>query len=389
MQYNFDEIIPRENTNCIKYDLREKIFGTKDLQPLWVADMDFASPPFIMDAIINRARHPVYGYTFRSNSFYEAVTGWMKKRFSWNIDPKIISFSPGVVPAINLCIQHLTSPNDGIIIQSPVYHPFFSAIENNGRKLLNNQLIEKNNKYYIDFDDFEKKAAKARMFIFCHPHNPVGRIWAEDELKQIVQICCKHKVFIISDEIHHDLVFQGHKHIPLASLNPDASEISICCVSPSKTFNIAGLSTSAVIIPNPGLKKSYEDALEACRIGMGNIFGFVALEAAYNFGEEWLDQLLSYLQENLDFLCEFINQNIPEVKITVPEATYLVWLDFRNINIKKDNVHSFLSTKAGIGLNDGKTFGPGGEGFQRLNFALPKIKLEEALEKLKKALYKI
>lgn len=386
MQYNFDEIIIRENTNCIKHDLREKIFGIKEVQPLWVADMDFASPPFITEAIIERAKHPVYGYTFRSSSFYEAVTGWMKRRFEWEIDPNEISFSPGIVPAINLCIQNFSSPDDGILIQSPVYPHFFNAIENNGRKIINNQLIEKDNKYYIDFNDFEQKAAEAKIFIFCHPHNPVGRVWTEDELKRIVQICSKNNVLIISDEIHHDLVFDGQKHIPLIALNSRAADITICCVSPSKTFNVAGLSCSALIIPNKDLKQKYENALEACHNGMGNIFGFVALEAAYNYGDEWLDQLLIYLQGNLRFLEEFIRENLPAIRITVPEATYLAWLDFRNINISKEKLHDFLIRKAGIGLNEGKTFGPGGEGFQRLNFALPRIKLEEAMERLKKAL---
>lgn len=389
MKYNFDEIIPRENTNCYKYDLREKIFGIKDVLPMWVADMDFSSPPCVTDAIINRARHPVYGYTFRSASYYEAVSGWMKKRFNWNVEQKDISFSPGIVSAINLCVQKLTKPNDGIIIQSPVYFPFFSAISNNGRRILNNQLLEKNNNYYIDFYDFEKKAADAAMFIFCHPHNPVGRLWTAEELEQIIDICKRHNVLIISDEIHHDMVLNKREHIPLASLSSSASEISICCTSPSKTFNIPGLATSSLIIPNPDLKKKYDDALEACHTGMGNIFGFVALEAAYKHGEDWLDQLLSYLRKNLKFLTEFINQYIPEISITIPEATYLAWLDFRKINIRHDKIQEFLATKAGIGLNEGKTFGPGGEGFQRLNFAVPKIKLEESLHKLEKAIHKI
>ena len=389
MKFNFDEIILRENTNCYKYDYREKFFGTQDLQPMWVADMDFATPPFITEAVIQRARHPVYGYTFRNKGFYEAISGWMSKRFSWNIDNDWISFSPGVVPAINLCVQCFTNPGDGIIVQSPVYFPFFSAVTHHGRKLLNNQLIEKDNKYQIDFEDFEKKASEASMFIFCHPHNPVGRVWHKAELEQLVNICKKHNVLIISDEIHHDLVLNGNKHIPVGSLNEEASDISICCIAPSKTFNLAGLSTSALIIPNKVLKKKFDKTMEDFHIGMGNIFGITALESAYNYGEEWLEQLLNYIERNLSFLQDFTEQRIPEIRVTPPEATYLVWLDFRGLGMNQKQLRNFATFKAGIGMNDGKTFGLGGEGFQRMNIAVPYIKLEEALHKLEKAIRNI
>ncbi len=388
MQYNFDKIIPRENTDCYKYDKRKSVFGTEEVQPMWLADMDFATPDFITDSLICRAKHPVYGYTFRSGNFNQAVAGWMQKRFGWNIDNNWISFSPGIVPAINLCVQCFSKPGDGIIIQSPVYAPFFSAIKAHGRKILNNQLIEKQHKYYIDFNDFEKKARNAVLFIFCHPHNPVGRVWTEAELNQLVSICRENNVLIVSDEIHHDLVLNGNKHIPLAQLNGDAAAISLCCVSPGKTFNLAGLSTSAIIIPDSNNRKKYEHTMDKFHMGMGNIFGFIALEAAYSKGEEWLDQLLRYLEKNLEFLLDFINRRIPEISVVVPEATYLVWMDFRKLEMDNISLQKFLVQEAGIGLNNGSAFGPGGEGFQRMNIAVPFKKLEEAMLKLENAIKK-
>ena len=389
MKYNFDEIILRENTNCYKYDFREKVFGTQDLQPMWVADMDFASPPFITEAIRKRAGHPVYGYTFRTKGFYDSISGWMKKRFNWNIDNDWISFSPGVVPALNLCVQCFTNPGDGIIVQSPVYFPFFSAVTQHGRKLLNNQLIENDNKYEIDFEDFEKKASEASMFILCHPHNPVGRVWTRTELEQIVTICKKNNVLIISDEIHHDLVLNGYQHIPLGHLSEQASDILICCIAPSKTFNLAGLSTSALIIPNKDLKKKYDATMEGLHIGMGNIFGYIALEAAYNQGEEWLEQLLLYIEKNFSFLQNYLEQKIPEIRVTPLQATYLVWLDFRGLKMDQKELSNFVTFKAGIGMNNGPSFGMGGKGFQRMNVAVPIIKLEEAMHKLEKAIKNI
>ena len=385
IRYNFDEEIDREGTDCIKFDLRKQYFGTENVQPMWVADMDFAIPPFIRDAVIKRAMHPVYGYTSRPASFNNSVIRWMKLRFDWDVKDEWISFSPGVVPALNLCVLAYTKPGDGIIVQPPVYYPFFKAVKDHKRKILFNQLVEKKNKYYIDFEDFEEKASQATMFILCHPHNPVGRVWTKDDLQKIIDICKKYNVLILSDEIHSDLNLSGFKHIPLATLS-DYSTGIITCTAPSKTFNLAGLSTSILIIQDKILKSKYDRILDHMHIGMGNIFGNLALEVAYNYGEEWLSQLLEYIEGNYLFLKQFIENKIPELLVTPLEATYLVWIDFRKLPVNSKKLKDFVIQKAELGLSDGPIFGPGGEGFQRMNIAVPRIKLEEALNKLERAI---
>ena len=385
MKYNFDEFIDRQGTNSIKYDLRKDLFGTEDVMPLWVADMDFATPPFIRDAVIDRAKHPIYGYTFRGPSFKESIIKWMKERHNWDVDPDWICFSPGVVPAINMQVLSYSKPGDGILVQPPVYFPFFTAVQDHDRKLIVNELVNDNGHYIIDFDDFEKKAKESKIFILCHPHNPVGRAWSKEELEKMVNICTRHNVLIISDEIHSDLILNESQHIPIARID-NAADRTIACYAPSKTFNLAGLATSFIIIPNSNLRKSYEKTLNAIHIGMGNIFGFVALEAAYMHGGSWLDQLNDYLRKNADLLDEFIVRKIPEIKLTRPEATYLAWIDFRNLKIPDKELREFIIKDAGLGLNDGERFGHGGEGFLRMNIALPRKKLEKALLQLESAI---
>jgi cystathionine beta-lyase len=387
MTYNFDKIIRRENTACVKYDLRKGYFGREDVLPLWVADMDFETPDFIREAVQKRAAHPIYGYTFRTDSFSQSIINWMKKRHGWDVQKEWVSFSPGVVPALNMAVLAFSEPGEKVIVQAPVYFPFFTAVKNHGRELVYNQLIEKNGRYEMDFDDLEKKADdKTRILLLCHPHNPVGRLWSRDELETLTDICVRKNILIVSDEIHSDLMLNGNKHIPLASLSQKAADISLTCIAPSKTFNLAGLSTSALIIPNETHKKTYEKMLDALHIGMGNLFGTISLEAAYNEGEEWLEELLGYLDKNLLLLNEFFRTRIPGVKVIQPEATYLVWLDFRCLGLNNKELKEFIIQKAGIGLNDGPSFGPGGEGFQRINIALPRVILQEALERLEKAL---
>jgi len=387
MKYNFDKIIPRENTNCVKYDLRKALFGTEEVIPLWVADMDFETPDFIREAIIKRASHPIYGYTFRSDTFSNSVVEWMEKRHYWNIQKEWVSFSPGVVPALNMAVLTYTNPGDKVIVQPPVYFPFFTAVKNHGRELVYNQLIEKDGHYEMDFEDLENKIDdKTKLLLLCHPHNPVGRLWSKPELEKLVEICANHNILIISDEIHSDLMLNGNVHIPLASLSEKAADISLTCIAPSKTFNLAGLGTSALIIPNEALKKEYVKTLDNLHVGMGNLFGIVSMEAAYNQGEEWLEQLLSYLSDNHTILCDFISARIPKIKVIKAEATYLIWLDCRELGFSNKELKSFMIEKAGIGLNDGSTFGPGGDGFQRINIALPREILVQALEKLEKAI---
>lgn len=386
MIYDFDKITQRENTSCVKYDLRKEFFGKADLLPLWVADMDFETPGFIREAVIERANHPIYGYTFRSASFNDSIIRWMKLRHAWDINKDWISFSPGVVPALNMAVLSYTRPGEKVIVQPPVYFPFFTAVKNHDRELVYNQLRETNGRYEMDFEDLEKKIDdKTKLLLLCHPHNPVGRLWSKHELEQLVDICHRKKIIIISDEIHSDLMLNGNMHIPLATISPQAAEITVTCIAPSKTFNLAGLGSSALIISNEDLRKSYEKTLDHIHIGMGNLFGITSMEAAYNMGEDWLDQMLVYLNGNYEFMKEFFEKRIPKIKIIEAEATYLIWLDFRSLGLSDKALKEFVIQRAGLGFNDGPMFGPGGSGFQRINIALPRVMLKKALEQLEKA----
>jgi len=385
--YDFDEIIPRQNTDCVKYDLRRMFFGTEDVLPMWVADMDFRTPDFVIQAISRRLEHEVLGYTFRGKDFNKTIIDWNQKRHGWKISDKHIAFSPGVVPAVNMLVLSLTNPGDKIIIQPPVYFPFFTAVEKNDRVLAENPLKLTNGRLCMDFEDLRQKAKDAAMIIISHPHNPGGSLWAKDELLQLAEICLENKVIIVCDEIHSDLVFAPGKHIPLASLSPEIAEQTITCNAPSKTFNLAGLATSYVIISNAGYRKKYADLLnDQLHVGMGNVFGPVALKAVYENGEEWLRQLLEYVWENVQFVKSFCEKHIPTIKVMVPEATYMIWLDCRELGLEGDALKDFFIKKAKLGLNDGKSFGTGGEGFMRMNVAAPRKVVEEAMNSIKMAL---
>ena len=310
IKYDFDRIIDRSGTDSVKYDILQPLFGKQDVLPMWVADMDFAVPDFVKDAVIERAKHEVYGYTIRPKRYYETISGWLERRHGWKVEPDRIDFSPGVVPALVLSVLGFTEPGDRILVQSPVYFPFFSSIERHGRVMVNNQLLDHDGSYTIDFEDLEQKFRSGiKMMMFCHPHNPVGRAWSQDELQQLADLVVKYDVLMLSDEIHSDLLLFGHRHVPFAKLGKEVADRTITCIAPSKTFNLAGLHTSAVIIENPVMKKQYEKILEDIHVGGGNIFGFVALEAAYREGEEWLEQLLRYLEGNYLFLEDFLNMN--------------------------------------------------------------------------------
>lgn len=386
MKYDFDKPVLRENTSCYKYDLREKIFGDADVIPMWVADMDFATPDFILNAIKQRLRHEVMGYTIIPDSFYEAIISWLKIRHKWPVLKEWISFSPGVVPSINMLIMALTNPGDEIIIQTPVYFPFYSSVQNHGRKLVTNPLLYKDGRYTMDFDHLLSVAGKdVKMFILCNPHNPTGNVWEKEDLLKLAEICIERNIILLSDEIHCDLIFPGNRHIPVASLSPEAAGITITCMAPSKTFNMAGLSTSFVVISNPGLKQKYETMLNQINVGSGNIFGFAATTTAYYEGHEWLDQLMQYLLDNLKVLDDFIQRNIPEIRVVQPRATFLVWLDCRGIGMKQKDMNRFMIKEAGLGLSDGLIFGKEGEGFQRINIACPRSVLMQALVQLKNA----
>ena len=389
MKYNFDEIIKRENTASVKYDLKKEIFNTENIIPMWVADMDFKTPDFIVDAIKERANHPIFGYSFRPKSYSESIVNWLKRRHQWEIETDWISFSPGIVPAINMAVLAYTKPGDQIIVQPPVYFPFFSAIKNNDRIQVENPLKLVNNRYEMDFVDLENKLADAKMLILSNPHNPGGSVWRKDELQRLGELCLKHKVLVLADEIHSDLVFKKFKYIPLASISEKIANNTVTFIAPSKTFNMAGLATSSVIASNNDLKEKYDKMLDTIHVGMGNVFGTVASEAAYNNGDEWLDQLMEYLSSNLDYLDTYLKNNIPQIKMIRPEGTYLVWLDCSGLELKGKDLKDFMIEDAGIGLNDGRMFGTGGDGFMRINVACPKQILETALEQIQEAIQKL
>jgi cystathionine beta-lyase len=389
MTYNFDEIINRENTDSVKYDIRDKYFGKKDVIPMWVADMDFRTPQFISKAIQERANHKIYGYSIKPAGFYDSIAGWLHRRHAWSIKKDWIIFSPGVVPAVNLAIQTYTEPGDEIIVQPPVYFPFFSSVKHNKRSLVYNELKLTNGRYEMDIEGLKNSiTTKTKMLILCSPHNPCGNLWTKKELLRLAQICMEHNILLVSDEIHADLTYPGYKHIPTASISDEIAENTVTFMAPSKTFNLAGLSTSFVVISNDQLRRKFLQTIKKIHIESGNLFGNIALEAAYTHGDDYVDALMEYLKGNLDFLESYINAHIPQINVIRPEATYLVWLDCTALGFNDRELKEFIIHKAGLGLSDGPIFGPGGSGFQRINIACPRKILETALEQLKKAIEK-
>ncbi len=389
-KYNFDEVIPRNGTNCIKYDARDWMFKTDDVLPLWVADTDFRTPDFIVEAIKKRAEHEIYGYTFKSDSYYNAIIGWMERRHNWSIKKEWISFSPGVVAGLTIAIETFSKPGDSVIVQPPVYFPFFDSVKGTKRNLVENPLKIDNGRLTFDFDDLKSKIDKnTKLLLLCNPQNPGGMVWTRSELEELSAICLKHGITVISDEIHSDLIFEGHTHIPFSTLSEEAAKNSVVCMAPSKTFNVAGLASSLVIIPDKAKHARYERALNVGHLGMGNIFGSVALEAAYAHGDEWLGQLMDYLWENYLFLEKFMKQYLPKVNVMKPEATFLIWLDFSAYGMNDEELMKFTVEKAKVGLNNGGRFGTGGDGWLRLNIGCPRSVLEEGLERLKTAFCQI
>ncbi len=385
-KYNFDEIVPREGTNCIKYDALERFFGSKDVLPLWVADMDFKTPDFIVEAIKKRTEHEIFGYTFRDDSYYNSIIGWMKRRHNWEIQKEWISFSPGVVAGLTFGIEAFSKPGDGVVVQPPVYFPFFDCVKGTKRKLIENPLKIENGRYTFDFEDLKAKINKrTKLLLLCNPQNPGGTVFTKEELTELAKICLENKIMVISDEIHSDLIFKGHTHIPFASLSEEIAQNCMVSMAPSKTFNVAGFSSSLVIIPDKSKFIRYERAIGVAHLYMGNIFGSVAMEAAYSHGDEWLDQMLAYLSENYKYLENFFKTKLPKVKIMKPEATYLIWLDFREYGMKNTELMKFTVENAKVGLNDGGRFGIGGDGWLRINIGCPRSVLTEGLERLKKA----
>ena len=386
MKYDFDTIIARENTNCYKYDLRKKIFNNESVIPLWVADMDFKVADEILDDIKATVDHGIFGYTYFHDSLYESLIQWNSKRNNWHFEKEDIHFYHGIVPSINLIIQMFSEPGDKIIIQTPVYFPFFQSIETHNRILVNNELQLYKGTYKIDFEAFEKSIdTKTKIMILCHPHNPVGRCWTKEELLQLHDICLRHNILVISDEIHSDILLNGNKHIPWASLNEDAAQNSITLVAPSKTFNIAGLSISAIICQNKNYNKRIAQFIQLNQLHGMSQLNKTAFESAYTKGEIWLTELISYLEGNVSIIKDFISKN-PILSLIEPEATYLAWIDCKKLQMSDTELQEFFTNKAGVGLSSGILFGKGGEGFMRLNFACPKKVLEQALNQIHSAL---
>ncbi|MDT8903421.1 MalY/PatB family protein [Anaeroselena agilis] len=389
MSYNFDATIERRGTDCEKWDLLEKIFGTTDVLPFWVADMDFAAAPGIAAALQARASHPVYGYQTKEEKVFHAAMAWEARRHGWVIERDWILNTPGVVASLSAAVLSLTSPGDKIVIQPPVYPPFFTCVTRNGRQVVENPLRERNGCWEMDLADLERKLdPTVKMLILCSPHNPVGRVWTRDELRTLGDICLRHGITVLADEIHCDLVFPGHRHVPFASLGREYANASVTFFSPSKTFNIAGTYTSFVVLPDPDKHRRYGDLVAALDIGEGNLFGLTAAEAAYKTGGDWLDNLLSYLGANADALVDFARRELPGVRVEKPEGTYLAWLDFRTRFTDHDALKKFLIHDAKVGLSDGLSFGRQGAGFARFNFACPRTLMLEGLSRIADALRK-
>jgi len=387
---DFDKIISRHATGSVKWDALERVFGSEDVLPLWVADMDFPSPEVVITKIQERANHPIYGYNTQESSLYQSIIEWVGRRHDWKIEKDWILLAPGVVPSIVFSILALSEPGDGIIIQTPVYPPFFAAIKDNERAVIENSLIFKEGHYEIDFQDLEVKLSnpKNKLLLLCSPHNPVGRVWTEEELRKIYDLCAQYEVDVLADEIHNDLVFAGHKHTVFASLGTPVCKQSVTFMAASKTFNVAGLNFSYIIIPCKRRRALIAGWMQRLHLNRNNLFGAVATEVAYREGDAWLDALLVYLEQNADALVQFIHTRLPSVKVHKPEGTYLAWLDFREYFTDTKELEHFLVHTARVGLNPGKNFGIQGEGFARINLATQRSVLLEALERIEKALIK-
>lgn len=388
MRYNFDEIIDRSTSHCVKIEKLKTVFGRDDLMPLWVADMDFLSPPEITEALMERVKHGIFGYTVPNDGYYDSIINWLKNRHDYPVEKDEINFVPGVVKGFAFAIDVFTKENDKIIIQPPVYHPFRIVSEALNRKVINNPLKLEDGKHKIDFDGLRQIIAEneCKMLIFCSPHNPGGRVWDKDELKELAEICYDNNILVVSDEIHADLALPGFKHHPFATVSEKARENSITLMAPSKTFNIAGVVSSFAVIHNQELRNRYLDFLSPRELDQGTLFAFTATEAAYTQGGEWLDQLLSYVQKNIDFVDDFLKKNIPQIKAIQPEASFLIWLDCRELGLSQRELVNLFVNKAKLALNDGSIFGKEGEGFMRLNVGTPRSNIEKALENLKKAI---
>jgi len=386
--YNFDEVINRKGTSCVKYDgLKDAYQGKENLIPLWVADMDFATPDFIIDALKKRCEHPIFGYTFDDDEYYASILAWLNYKYNWKAEREWITYIPGIVKGIGLAVQCFTQPGDKVIIQPPVYHPFRLVPTRMGREVVYNPLKLEDGVYKMDFEQLESLIDKdCKMLILSNPHNPGGIVWEKEALVKLAQICSAHGILVISDEIHAEMTYPQFRHHPFATVSPEAAACSVTFMAPSKTFNIAGIVSSYAIVPDAELREKFYSFLEAGELNAGTIFAFTATKAAYTYGAEWLQQMRSYVIENVNFVDEYLKKNIPQIKAYRPQASFLIWLDCRELGLSQPDLVHLFEDKAGLALNDGTMFGKEGEGFMRLNVGCPRSILSKALESLKKAI---
>ncbi|HBK32962.1 MalY/PatB family protein [Limibacterium fermenti] len=387
MKYNFDEFVDRSHTDTVKSGRLKQLFGREDLIPLWVADMDFLCPPAVTEALKERVEHGLFGYTMPSQAYYDSILGWLKRRHQWKVKQEYLTYVPGVVKAFAFAMDVFTQKGDGVIIQPPVYHPFRLVTQALGRKVIHNPLLLQDGRYRIDFDGLERllKTTDCKMLLFCNPHNPGGRVWSPDELKKLAALCHAYRVLVVSDEIHGDMAFPGYRHTPFATVSPEAEQNSITLMAPSKTFNIAGIVSSFAVVPNPKIRQLYFDYLEARELNDGTVFAYTATRAAYEQGDEWLKEMMQYVEQNVSLVDGFFKEHIPQIKVMIPQASFLVWLDCRELGLTQKELVDLFVNKARLALNDGTMFGREGEGFMRMNVGTPRSVIETALNNLKKA----
>lgn len=385
---DFNKVINRRNTKSLKYDFAERRHMPCDVLPLWVADMDFQVSSYVQEALNAQVAHGIYGYSEVQTEYFDVVRAWMKRRHNWDVEEKWLIKTPGIVFALAMAVKAFTNTGDGVLIQLPVYYPFSEVIEDNGRKVVSNTLVRgEDGRYHIDFEDFEEKIEKEdiKLFFLCNPHNPVARVWTREELEKLGDICVRHNVIVVSDEIHSDFAFEG-EHLVFASLKKEYEDITITCTSPSKTFNLAGLQISNIFIANRELKKAFKKQVDAAGYSQLNVMGLVACEAAYQYGDEWYDAMRLYVKANIDFTKQYVERNLPGVRMTPHEGTYLVWLDFSETGYSSEEIEDLIIHKAKLWLDSGRIFGESGKGFQRINVACPRSVLLEALERIQNVL---
>lgn len=390
MPVDFDTVPNRRGTNCFKYDFAREMGMPEDVLPLWVADMDFPTAPAVLERLHALVEHGIFGYTGVKDAYFSAVHNWYAQRFGWETQRSWLVTTPGVVFAIAIAIRAFTQKGDAILIQQPVYYPFADKVTENDRQLVVNPLILKNGRYEMDFADMERKIADnhVKMLLLCSPHNPVGRVWTKEELLRVGEICQKHGVLVVSDEIHADFTYAGHTHRVFASVKSEFADFTITCTAPSKTFNLAGLQNSNIFIPNRQLRHAYKKELSACGCGGTNCMGMAACQAAYEAGADWLEQLKQYLAGNLAYVRQFLREKLPDIALIEPEGTYLVWLDLRKLGLTEQQQRQLIVQDAKLWLDTGTLFGQGGEGFERINIACPRATIEQAMQRLERAVHK-